>query len=121
MKWFIIVLKKYATFSGRARRKEFWMFNLISFIISVILGALGVAINLPIISTIYFIVILLPALAVIARRMHDTGNSGWYYLIPFYNMFLLCIPGNIGANDYGQDPKGGESLNGDALDEHLTS
>ena len=121
MKWFIIVLKKYATFSGRARRKEFWIFYLINILISAVLAFLGVKIDFPSLSTIYSLAIFLPSIAVTARRMHDTGKSGWYYLIPLYNLYLLCIDGDKGGNSYGPDPKNRESLNEDALDAHLTS
>jgi uncharacterized membrane protein YhaH (DUF805 family) len=122
MKWYLMVLKNYAGFKGRARRKEFWMFNLISLIISYSLIALVfVDPSLSFVNIIYSLAVLVPSLAVAARRMHDVGKSGWFYLIPFYNLYLLCINGEVGENKYGPDPKNGVSFNNEALDSHLTN
>ncbi len=108
MEWFLMVLKKYSEFTGRSRRKEYWMFYLFSTIISVVLsivdssvlGLEGFGIN-----TIYSLGVFIPTIAVGVRRMHDVGKSGWFLLIPFYNLYLLCTNGEEGANKYGQDPK----------------
>ena len=122
MKWYLMALKNYAGFKGRARRKEFWMFNLISTIISYSLLAL-VFVNPSLVyaNSIYSLAVLVPALAVGVRRMHDVGKSGWFLLIPFYNIYLLCINGEAGENKYGSDPKNGVSFNNEALDSHLTN
>ena len=108
MEWFVMVLKKYAEFNGRSRRKEYWMFYLFSIIISgvlsvvdtSILGLEGYGIN-----TIYSLGVLVPTIAVGVRRMHDVGKSGWFLLIPFYNLYLLCINGVEETNEYGPNPK----------------
>ncbi|RKR07758.1 uncharacterized membrane protein YhaH (DUF805 family) [Maribacter vaceletii] len=108
MEWFTMVLKKYAEFKGRSRRKEYWMFYLFSTIISVVLsivdasvlGLEGFGIN-----TLYSLGVLVPTIAVGVRRMHDVGKSGWFLLIPFYNLYLLCTNGDEGTNEYGPDPK----------------
>ena len=60
-----------------------------------------------ILSNLYSLGVLLPSIAVGVRRMHDTGHSGWYLLIPFYNLILACMEGTKGANRFGSDPKGG--------------
>ncbi|WP_299434489.1 DUF805 domain-containing protein [uncultured Maribacter sp.] len=112
MEWFTMVLKKYAEFKGRSRRKEYWMFYLFSTIISVVLsiidasvlGLEGFGIN-----TLYSLGVLVPTIAVGVRRMHDVGKSGWFLLIPFYNLYLLCTNGDEGTNEYGPDPKNPDS------------
>jgi len=60
---------------------------------------------MPIISTIYSLAILIPAIAVGVRRMHDVGKSGWFLLIPIYNLILACTDDVKGDNEYGADPK----------------
>ncbi|PHQ58949.1 MAG: DUF805 domain-containing protein [Maribacter sp.] len=108
MEWFVMVLKKYAEFNGRSRRKEYWMFYLFSTIISIILSVVDMSI-LSLegygINTFYSLGVLIPTIAVGVRRMHDVGKSGWFLLIPFYNLYLLCTNGVVGTNEYGQDPK----------------
>jgi uncharacterized membrane protein YhaH (DUF805 family) len=85
-----VCFKKYATFEGRASRSEFWFFYLFYIIIyvlgMVVEGAAGIA-NL---SLLFIIPLWLPQLAVSVRRMHDTGRSGWFILVPIYNLVLLC-------------------------------
>lgn len=100
MNYYITVLKNYATFTGRARRSEFWYFVLFTVIISVVLNLISSTI-----STIYNLAVLIPSIAVSIRRMHDIGMSGWFILIPIYDIYLATIPGNHGENQYGADPK----------------
>lgn len=121
MNWYLTVIKNYATFSGRARRKEYWMFTLISTIISVILNIVDSSMNSQLIGGIYSLAVLLPSIAVGVRRMHDVGKSGWFILIPIYNLILACTDGDKGENEYGPDPKNQSSMNDDALDSHLTT
>ena len=126
MNWYLAVLKKYVTFSGRARRKEFWMFILINLIIGAIASVLDSAFGLSktevvngvttysagAISLIYSLAVLLPSLAVAVRRMHDIGKSGgWIFinLIPLigwiWYIVLAATAGQVGDNKYGPDPK----------------
>ncbi len=114
MNYYIEALKKYATFSGRARRMEYWVFFLVNMIISFGIGFVSsmLGINLwliHILATIYSWAILLPSIAVCVRRMHDVNKSGWYSLVPIYNLVLLLTEGDAGKNQYGGDPKGGTS------------
>ncbi len=107
MNWYLTVLKKYAVFDGRARRKEYWYFYLFNFIVCLILAFIEVAINPEGrlgISNIYTLGILIPSFAVGARRMHDVGKSGWFQLIPIYNIILFVTEGDKGDNQYGPDP-----------------
>ena len=119
MNWYLAVMKKYADFSGRARRKEYWMFVLWNFIIGVLLGiVVGVidnAINsqaLTVVSYLYSLAVLIPSLAVGIRRLHDTGRSGWWVLIGFIPLIgaivlfiFTVLDSQPGDNKYGSNPK----------------
>jgi uncharacterized membrane protein YhaH (DUF805 family) len=108
MNYFITVFKKYAVFSGRARRAEYWYFFLFNFIISFVLGFIGGAMGNAYLQVIWALGTLIPAIAVGVRRMHDVNKSGWFILIPIYSLILACTPGTTGTNDYGEDPKNPE-------------
>jgi len=111
--WYLGVLKKYAEFTGRARRTEFWMFLLISFGISIALNVLEMIVGGPgILGMLYGLAVIVPSLAVGARRLHDTNRSGWWQLIglvPIVGLIVLIVfcaqEGNKGANPFGADPK----------------
>jgi uncharacterized membrane protein YhaH (DUF805 family) len=124
MQWYIDVLKKYAVFSGRARRKEFWMFTLFSVIISIVIRLIDGLIGTDygsgsssggILSSIYSLAVLLPTIGVAIRRMHDTNRAGWWvliWLIPcigwIWFIVLAAQEGTAGDNNYGPDPKAAE-------------
>ncbi|MDN3620121.1 DUF805 domain-containing protein [Polaribacter undariae] len=114
MNWYIKVIKQYSDFKGRARRQEYWMFILINTIISIGFmfmdkmfgtnyGELG---EDGYLETLYSLAVLVPYIAVTARRMHDVGKSGWYMLIPIYNFILACSNSENGENKWGENPKG---------------
>ncbi len=110
MNWYLEVLKKYAVFSGRARRKEYWMFVLFNFIIIFVLELIGGGMkkavggySIP--STIYQLAVLVPSLSVGVRRMHDTNHNGWWIICPIVNLVFAVIEGTQGENRYGSDPK----------------
>ncbi len=105
MNYYLKVWQNFATFSGRARRSEYWYFALFNIIVAFVLGFVSAMIEIPIISTIYSVAILIPSIAVGVRRMHDVGKSGWFLLIPIYNLILACTEGVKGDNEYGVDPK----------------
>lgn len=108
MNWYLKVLKQYADFKGRARRKEYWIFFLFQIIIINVLTYGGIATGLSILSmigTVYALATLIPGIAVAVRRMHDVGKSGWYLLIPIYNIILACTDSEQGDNQYGPNPK----------------
>ena len=135
MKWlqyviknYVDVLKKYATFQGRATRSEFWYFQLVNFLITIILyvpililSSKGIneniIISLGILYLIYSLGTFLPQLGVMVRRLHDTGRNGWWYfinLIPFgFIVFLIFLTQNSkrGSNEYGDNPKEQNSTN----------
>jgi uncharacterized membrane protein YhaH (DUF805 family) len=106
MNYYVDVLKKYAVFDGRARRKEYWMFVLFNLIVSIIVGIIGGLIKAPIIGSIYSLAVLLPSIAVGVRRMHDTDHSGWWLLLPIVNLVFACTDGTPGPNRFGENPKG---------------
>ena len=112
MNYYFKVLQNYVTFTGRARRKEYWMFVLFNVIIAIILGIIDRVIGSynyetrqGLFSNLYSLAILLPSIAVGIRRMHDVGKSGWFMLIPIYDLILACTEGDKGDNKYGADPK----------------
>lgn len=105
MNYYLKVLQNYATFSGRARRSEYWYFVLFNVIITIALGFIGVMMGISMLSNIYSLAILVPSIAVGVRRGHDVGKSGWFILIPIYSFILACTEGVKGENEYGVDPK----------------
>lgn len=105
MNYYFKVLQNYATFDGRARRSEYWYFVLFNFIVTIVLALLGIIVNFPFVDSIYSLAVLIPSIAVGVRRMHDVGKSGWFILIPIYNLILACTDGDNQVNEYGEDPK----------------
>jgi len=116
MNWYIECLRKYADFSGRARRREFWMFHLFYLVFALVVGFvegwLGFAGRIvgPL-SVIYILSMIVPSSAVAVRRLHDTNRSGWWLwisLVPIAGFALLYFwaqDGQRSANQYGPDPK----------------
>ena len=119
MDWYIKCLTEmYADFSGRARRSEFWYFALFNFIasivVSIVAGVLGSVIGdaASFLSLLYSLAVIVPGFAVSARRLHDTGRSGWWQLIaliPFIGAIVLLIfftqDSSFERNQYGPNPK----------------
>jgi uncharacterized membrane protein YhaH (DUF805 family) len=113
MEWYLKVLKNYVGFQGRARRKEYWMFVLVSVIVSIVLNILESMLGMnSVLSGLYSLAVLLPSLAVGVRRLHDTGRSGWWLLlslIPLVGAIILivfmCQESQEGSNQYGPNPK----------------
>ena len=111
------VLSKYADFSGRARRSEYWYWTLATFIADIVLSIVDVALGTSLLVLLFGLAVLLPGLAVGVRRLHDTGRSGWWLLIaliPLVGVILLtvwfCTDSTPGDNAYGPSPKGGQLL-----------
>ncbi|MCO5118136.1 MAG: DUF805 domain-containing protein [Burkholderiaceae bacterium] len=117
MEWFMKALRQYAVFTGRARRKEYWFFVLFYILIAIGLGFIDSMLGLGseeygLLSGLFGLAMLLPALGVAVRRMHDTGRSGWWVLvslIPFIGWLIFIWfatrDGEPGPNAYGPDPK----------------
>ena len=118
MNQFLDVFKKTFVFSGRSRRKEYWLFALDVFIISVVLtiiemmAGLEIAPDVGLLSTIFSLIIFIPSLSVAVRRFHDIGRSGWWLLlvlIPVLGWIALFVftllDSQSGSNEYGPNPK----------------
>ncbi len=120
MEWMTMPLRRYAEFSGRSRRKEYWMFVLLMLIVGIVVGMVEAALGLtgalgpygPL-SLLIGLATLVPSISVSVRRLHDTGRSGWWLLLiflPIIGSIMLLIffvlEGHKGPNEYGPDPKG---------------
>ncbi len=123
MNWYLKVLKQYANFRGRARRKEFWLFFLIHSCVILVLALISGRLNDSFVQNIdfglfanlffiYLFVTVIPTFAVMARRLHDQNRNRLLVLLPIVPyigslalVILMCLPGNIGKNKYGPDPK----------------
>lgn len=120
MNWYLSVLKQYAVFKGRARRKEYWFFLLFNLIASLVLtvvdfmtGSLDPELGMGLLSGLYTLAVLIPSLAVTVRRLHDTDRTGWWLLIglvPLIGAIVLLVfmllDSQPGDNQYGANPKG---------------
>lgn len=109
------VFSKYATFSGRARRSEYWYFILFTVIISAAIGVISTFSRDvgTILTGVWELATLIPSLALVWRRLHDIGKSGaWYFiiLVPLVGAIILlvfiCKDSQPGSNQYGPNPKG---------------
>ncbi|MCZ8136100.1 MAG: DUF805 domain-containing protein [Porphyrobacter sp.] len=126
MEYMIMPLKRYADFSGRSRRKEYWMFVLFQMLLLVPIMLLAILLGSPsddpttpfgsiavlFVVVVYFLVFLIPGIAVQVRRFHDQDKSGWFILlgfIPYVGGIILfvfmCLEGTRGPNRFGPDPK----------------
>jgi len=118
MSWYLKVLQNYFTFSGRARRKEYWFFILFHMIFLFVLAILDASLGTMaaggagVLSAIYGLAILIPSIAVSVRRLHDIGFAGWWYLIisiPIVGAIVLLVfhvlDSEPGDNRFGPNPK----------------
>jgi uncharacterized membrane protein YhaH (DUF805 family) len=134
MEWMIMPLKRYADFSGRSRRKEFWMFTLfVAIVYTVLVIVMGAGIGAGtdsetgeigmfgslfagtggLLLLLFALAIFIPSLAVQVRRLHDQDKSGWWVLLNFIPyigaiviLVMMCLDGTRGPNRFGPDPKG---------------
>lgn len=113
MNWFLDILKnKYAKFDGRAQREEYWMYTLIYIVIYIVLATVDYMLHMKFLSSIFSLALLIPGLAVAARRLHDINRSGWWQLlvfIPIIGWIILLIwyitDSDSGSNQYGPNLK----------------
>ena len=125
MDWMLMPYRRYADFSGRSQRKEYWMFQLLVFIVYFVASML-ITMGAPTVDPytgqmsggsalatvgtailgIFWLGTIIPAIAVAVRRMHDQDRSGWWILVPIANIIFLFIDGTPGPNRFGEDPKG---------------
>lgn len=120
LEWMLMPIRRYTDFSGRSRRKEYWLFLLGVIIVAVVLGFIEGLVGLngmvggvygPL-TTILLLAIIIPGIAVQVRRFHDQDKSGWFVLlglIPFVGglivLVFMCLEGTRGPNRFGPDPK----------------
>lgn len=105
---------KYATFSGRAARSEFWYWTLFVFVIQIAANIVDIALDMDmemgLVSAVLSLALLLPGIAVGVRRLHDIDRTGWWWLIAFTGIGVIllivwaCFKGTAGANRFGPDP-----------------
>jgi uncharacterized membrane protein YhaH (DUF805 family) len=129
MDWMLLPLKRYADFQGRSRRLEYWMFALFIFLVAIawgivfaILGGLSgyesgagigtLATVWIFVAAVAYLAILIPSIAVQVRRFHDRDMSGWFVLLNFIPyvgglvvFVFMVLPGTVGENRFGPDPK----------------
>lgn len=135
MHWMLLPLRKYFQFSGRSRRKEYWMFMLFFLILFIIAGVIDTMLGFGTVTAdtqtagyaadwsvdngptmiLLSLLFLIPHWAVTVRRLHDTDRSGWWiliYLLPLIGLItmfvFMCLDGTVGPNRFGADPKAGE-------------
>jgi len=128
MNYYLKALRNYGVFTGRARRSEYWYFALFNIIFAIVASFLDRLIgntftmNLSTgpmdlgygyIYVLYAVAVFIPALAVLVRRLHDVGKSGWFFLIILiplvgiiWLLILLFTDSQYGPNKYGPNPKG---------------
>ena len=119
MNWFLIALKKYAVFSGRSSRSEYWYFILfymlflfVFMFIDAMIGSYDSEAEIGLFSGVFVLAMLIPSIAVLVRRLHDTDRSGWWILIglvPLIGAIVLIVfavqDSKPGENQYGSNPK----------------
>lgn len=124
MEWMLLPYKRYFDFSGRSRRKEFWMFYLFFMVVYVGLAMIGamfaptidpatgelvgggaMASIFGILALVFVLGSIIPMLACQVRRAHDSDKSGWFILVPIYSLILMFLEGTRGPNRFGPDPK----------------
>ena len=119
MSWFLHVLRHYATFRGRARRREYWTYLAVYvpiygalLLLDLVTGSFDMELQMGTLTSLYVLATLVPGTAVAVRRLHDTGRSGWWLLlglIPLLGeivlLYFLIQEGDAGDNAYGADPK----------------
>lgn len=120
MDWYLMAWQKYAVFSGRSRRREYWMFTLIHSLVyfllwggTVLARPSGMGLLIAAACIVYALAAVVPALACSVRRLHDTGRSGWWMLLSFVPLVglalivLMALDSEPGENQYGPNPKAG--------------
>ena len=118
MNWYLMALKKYAIFSGRAQRSEYWFFMLFYIVgyillavIDGMIGTLSLEAGIGLLSGIFLLVHALPSISVSVRRLHDIDKSGWWYflvIVPIVGPLVLMIFAIMDSkedNQYGPNPK----------------
>ncbi len=108
MKHYINAFSRYFEMGGRTTRREYWMFYLFHVIVLALCLLLDVYVGqnngFPLFYTAYILFAFIPNITVAVRRMHDSGRSGWWVIVPVVNLVFLCWDSQLGSNEYGIDP-----------------
>lgn len=118
MDLYLLPFRKYAIFSGRAGRPEYWVFSIANAVISVLLtfvdgliGTVDAGTGVGALGLVFNLIILIPSIAVTVRRLHDTGRSGWWLLLVLLPLIgalvilvFMLLASNEGDNEYGTNP-----------------
>lgn len=134
MNWFLVAFKKYAEFNGRARRKEYWMFWLFNYLITMLLfivelssGTFNFGNGIGPLTGLFGLIMFLPSISVTVRRLHDVNKSGWFILISLIPiiggiwLFIKLVTNSTpGTNKYGENPKGIEFFEKEQKEEDNT-
>jgi len=105
MNWYTEAFEKYAEFGGRARRREFWTFFLLNFVLAVLVAMVEIMTQTENLARLFHVAIIVPSIAVGFRRMHDVGRAGGWIFLPIANLVFLLEDSHPGANKYGPNPK----------------
>jgi uncharacterized membrane protein YhaH (DUF805 family) len=114
MEHFIDAFKNFANFSGRVRRRQYWMFSLFVVIFSIAIAIVEAFLGTFFIGGLFSLAVLVPSISIAARRLHDTGRSGWWQLIllvPLVGIIVLIVflvQDSKADNEYGPNPKASE-------------
>ncbi|VAW75333.1 Integral membrane protein [hydrothermal vent metagenome] len=110
MEYFLDAFKRYADFSGRATRQQYWMFILFYFIGYIVLAVIDGVLGTFVLAILYSLVLLVPSISIAARRLHDTGRTGWWQLISLIPligiivMIVFLVQDSQEDNEYGPKP-----------------
>jgi uncharacterized membrane protein YhaH (DUF805 family) len=116
MENFIDAFRNFANFSGRARRTQYWMFTLFVVMFSIAIAIVEVFLGTMFIGGLFSLAVLVPSISLAARRLHDTGRSGWWQLIllvpliGFIVLIVFLVQDSKEDNEYGPNPKATESV-----------
>lgn len=109
MNWFFIAMEKSFVFKGRANRKEYWMFLLMSMLLAIVVGFIAgflqaiTHLKFTLLSHLYTLIIIVPSCSVAARRLHDTDRSGWWMFVPIVGFVYMFYKGTPGDNRFGPE------------------
>ena len=116
MEYFLDAFKQYATFTGRATPRQYWMFVLFYVIAIILLTVIDLVVGTMVLSGLFSLAAMIPSLSIAARRLHDTGRSGWWQLVLFVPliglivMLVFLVQDSHDDNQYGPNPNAAEPI-----------
>ena len=121
--WYLGPFQKFAKFEGRASRKEYWMFVVMNIPVAFLFGVLDALVGAGgVLGGVYNLILLVPSVSLMCRRLHDQNRSGWWQLLLFIPivgfiviLVFMCLDGTAGDNRFGSDPKRRDAGESDAV------